>query len=78
MVPSLCANGCGFNGSLINKNFCSKCYKDYLKENNTKSKGCKGVECETNNKKNYFEVTSCISESSTSSIIKDMTFVSDE
>jgi len=80
MVTSLCANGCGCNGSPTNKNLCLKCYKDYLKENNTKSKGCKGVECETNNmnnKKNYFEETSCISESSTSSIIDDMTFVSD-
>ena len=61
MVTSLCANGCGFNGSSTNKNLCSKCYKDCLKQNNTKSKGCKGVECE----------------SSTSSIIGDMTSVSD-
>ncbi|ESW24203.1 hypothetical protein PHAVU_004G110700 [Phaseolus vulgaris] len=77
MVTSLCANGCEFNDSLTNKNLCSKSYNDYLKENNTKSKGCKGVECETNmnNKKNYFEVTSSISKSSTSSIIDDMTFV---
>ncbi|KAK7283698.1 hypothetical protein RIF29_13408 [Crotalaria pallida] len=29
---SLCVNGCGFYGSTENKNRCSKCYKDYLKE----------------------------------------------
>ncbi|KAJ1403736.1 Zinc finger, AN1-type [Sesbania bispinosa] len=33
MVPPLCANGCGFYGSAENKNLCSKCYIDYLKQN---------------------------------------------
>ncbi|KAM5557776.1 putative zinc finger A20 and AN1 domain-containing stress-associated protein 8 [Rosa sericea] len=28
----LCARGCGFFGTLANKNMCSKCYTDYLKE----------------------------------------------
>ncbi|XP_024184059.1 putative zinc finger A20 and AN1 domain-containing stress-associated protein 8 [Rosa chinensis] len=32
MDPPLCAKGCGFYGSLENKNMCSKCYVDYLKQ----------------------------------------------
>ncbi|WCJ36532.1 Zinc finger A20 and AN1 domain-containing stress-associated protein 1 [Euphorbia peplus] len=28
----LCVKGCGFYGSSENRNMCSKCYKDYLKQ----------------------------------------------
>jgi len=78
MVTSLCANGCGFHGSTSNKNLCSKCYKDYLKENDFKSKDWKVVECETNNMNNtnfcFEELTSL---NSKSSIIDDITSVCD-
>ncbi|OAY59253.1 hypothetical protein MANES_01G017400v8 [Manihot esculenta] len=32
MEPSLCANGCGFYGSVQNANLCSKCHKQYQKQ----------------------------------------------
>ncbi|CAJ1952854.1 unnamed protein product [Sphenostylis stenocarpa] len=38
MNPSFCANGCGFYGSVTNNNLCSQCYKDYIKENEIRSK----------------------------------------
>ncbi|KAL5069915.1 hypothetical protein RYX36_020802 [Vicia faba] len=37
MEPSLCTNGCGFYRSPSNKNLCSKCYKEYVKENIAKT-----------------------------------------
>merc|ERR1712130_549914 len=30
--PSLCKNGCGFFSSVDSKGFCSVCYKDFLKK----------------------------------------------
>ena len=36
--PILCANNCGFFGSVSTNNFCSKCYRDfYLKQSNNKA-----------------------------------------
>eukprot|EP00257_Ricinus_communis_P020027 XP_015579171.1 putative zinc finger A20 and AN1 domain-containing stress-associated protein 8 [Ricinus communis] len=32
VTPPSCARGCGFFGSAENRNMCSKCYTDYLKQ----------------------------------------------
>ncbi|CAL8122069.1 unnamed protein product [Prunus armeniaca] len=34
MEPPMCAKGCGFYGCVENKNMCSKCYKDHVKQEN--------------------------------------------
>lgn len=37
MDPVLCANGCGFYGTVENRNLCSKCYTDFLERKLVKS-----------------------------------------
>jgi A20-like zinc finger/AN1-like Zinc finger len=31
-APILCANNCGFYGSSVTNNMCSKCYRDFIKQ----------------------------------------------
>ncbi|KAJ4756154.1 Zinc finger A20 and AN1 domain-containing stress-associated protein 9 [Rhynchospora pubera] len=31
-APVLCANNCGFYGSAVTNNMCSKCYRDFIKQ----------------------------------------------
>ncbi|GMN40890.1 hypothetical protein TIFTF001_010111 [Ficus carica] len=45
MEPILCASGCGFFGTAENRNMCSKCYNDFLKQEIiTKSKSVATVD----------------------------------
>ncbi|KAM1026340.1 hypothetical protein ACFX2C_039363 [Malus domestica] len=43
MEPPCCAKGCGFFGSVTNMNMCSKCYRQYLKEEHDSSSATAAV-----------------------------------
>merc|ERR1711936_734206 len=41
--PSLCKNGCGFFSSVDSKGFCSVCYKDFLKKEQSSTEATEEV-----------------------------------
>ncbi|KAF2282554.1 hypothetical protein GH714_043673 [Hevea brasiliensis] len=44
--PPLCANGCGFYGTVQNRNLCSKCYEEYQEQEENASSFLHGkVKC---------------------------------
>merc|ERR1711974_537268 len=45
--PSLCKNGCGFFSSVDSKGFCSVCYKDFLKKEQSTSETTEEVAATT-------------------------------
>lgn len=50
-APSLCVNGCGFYASI--NNFCSKCFKDHVKEHSDHKSENEGAGNENKNLKAY-------------------------
>merc|ERR1712241_1635725 len=45
--PSLCKNGCGFFSSVDSKGFCSVCYKDFLKKEQSSTEATEEVAATT-------------------------------
>ncbi|XP_057999088.1 zinc finger A20 and AN1 domain-containing stress-associated protein 7 [Hevea brasiliensis] len=67
--PPLCANGCGFYGTIHNRNLCSKCYEEYQQqEENASSFLHEKVKCSRLLKRHQCSMLLVCNKSSTSSI----------